>query len=66
MSSVEETSDLLFALIRALMELWEARLMLSDLGQSNQAAVSELSKLQLKMDRVEWSLQRAGSLSISN
>lgn len=66
MSSVEETSDLLFALIRALMELWEARLMLSDLDQSNQDPVSELSKLQLKMDRVEWSLQRAGSLLISN
>lgn len=48
------------------MELWEARLMLSDLDQSNQDPVSELSKLQLKMDRVEWSLQRAGSLSISN
>lgn len=48
------------------MELWEARLMLSDLDQSNQDPVSELSKLQLKMDRVEWSLQRAGSLLISN
>lgn len=48
------------------MELWEARLILSDLGQSNQAAVSELSLLQLKMDRVEWSLQRAVSLLVSN
>jgi len=48
------------------MELWEARLILSDLGQSNQAVVSELSLLQLKMDRVEWSLQRAVSLLVSN
>lgn len=38
--------------MQTLMELWEVRLILSDLGQSNQAAVSELSLLQLKMDRV--------------
>ena len=48
------------------MELWEARLILSDLGQSNQSVVSELSELRLEMDRVEWSLQRAVTLLVSN